>query len=64
MYLVQLGREMNLPVDTLVEGMTVAVGAFKSGWEVDVINTMTGEVMVSLRDGEVPYFSTSIHEVV
>ena len=64
MYLVQLGREINLPVDTLVEGMTAAVNAFKVGWEVDVINTMTGEVMVSLRDGKVPYFSTSIHEVV
>lgn len=64
MYLVQLGREFILPVDTLVEGMTVAVDAFKSGWEVDVINLMTGEIMVSLRDGEVPYFSTSIHEVI
>ena len=64
MYLVQLGREFVLPMDTIVEGMTVAVNAFKSGWEVDVINTMTGEVMVSLRDGKVPYFSTSIHEVV
>ena len=63
MYVVQLGRKFMLPVDTLVEGMTVAVGAFKSGWEVDVINTMTGEVMVSLRDAEIPYFSTSIHEV-
>lgn len=64
MYVVQLGREFMLPVDTLVEGMTVAVGAFKSGWEVDVINTMTGEVMVSLQDGEVPYFSMGIHEVI
>lgn len=64
MYLVQLGREFILPVDTLVEGMTVAVGAFKSGWEVDVINPMTGEIMVSFRDGEIPYFSTSIHEVI
>ena len=64
MSLVQLGREFILPVDTLVEGMTVAVGAFKSGWEVDVINPMTGEIMVSLRDAEVPYFSTSIHEVI
>ena len=64
MYVIQLGREFMLPVDTLVEGMTVAIGAFKSGWEVDVINTMTGEVMVSLRDGEIPYFSTSIHEVI
>ena len=64
MYLVRFGREFVLSVDTIVEGMTVAVGAFKSGWEVDVINTMTGEVMVSLRDAEVPYFSTSIHEVI
>ena len=64
MYLVQLGKEFILPVDTIVEGMTVAVGAFKSGWEVDVINSMTGEIMVSLQDGEVPYFSTGIHEVI
>ena len=64
MYLVNIGREYMLPVDTLVEGMTVAVGAFKSGWEVNVINTMTGEVMVSLSDAEVPYFSTGIHEVI
>ena len=64
MYVVQLGREFMLPVDTLVEGMTVAVGACKSGGEVDVINTMTGEVRVSLRDAEVPYFSTGIHEVI
>ena len=64
MYLVQLEREINLPVDTLIEGMTAAVNAFKVGWEVDVINVTTGEVMLSFRDGEVPYFSTSIHEVV
>lgn len=64
MYLVQLGKEFSLPVDTIVEGMAVAVGAFKSGWEVDVINTTTGEVMVSLQDGEIPYFSTGIHEVI
>ena len=64
MYLVQLGREFVLPMDTIVGGMTVAVDAFKSGWEVDVINSTTGEVMVSLRDGEVPYFSSSIHEVI
>ena len=63
MYLVQLGKEFVLLVDTIVEGMKVAVGAFKSGWEVDVVNIITGEVMVSLRDGVVPYFSTSIHEV-
>ena len=64
MYLVQLGRESVLTMDTLVEGITVAVDAFKSGWEVDVINTMTGEVMVSLRDSKIPYFSTNIHEVI
>ena len=64
MYLVQLGKDFVLPMDTIVEGMTVAVNAFKSGWEVDVINSTTGEVMVSLRDGEVPYFASSIHEVI
>lgn len=64
MYLVQLGQEFVLPMNTIVEGMTVAVDAFKAGWEVDVINSMTGEVMVSLRDGKVPYFSASIKEVI
>ena len=64
MYLVQLGREFTLRVDTIVEGMSIAVGVFKSGWEVDIVNSMTGEIMVSLRDGEVPYFSTGIHEVI
>ena len=64
MYLVKLGREFTLSVDTLVEGMSIAVNAFKLGWGVDVINTMTGEVMVSLSDEEAPYFSTSIHEVI
>ena len=64
MYLVQLGREFTLRVDTIVEGMSIAVEVFKSGWEVDVVNTMTGEILVSFRDGEVPYFSTSIHEII
>ena len=63
MYLVQLGREFVLPVATIVEGITVAVGAFKSGWEVDVIKSITSDVIVSMRVAEVPYFSTSIHEV-
>lgn len=64
MYLVKLEREYNLPVDTFIEGLTVAVGAYKLGWKVDLVNTMTGEILVSLRDGEIPYFSTSIHEVI
>ena len=64
MYLVRLGREFLLPTDSLVEGMAIAVDAFKHDWEVDVINSTTGEVMLSLRDSEMPYFSTSIHEVV
>ena len=64
MYLVLLGRDFILPMDTIIDGMTVAVDAFKSGWEVDVINSMTGEVMLSLRDRKVPYFSSRIHEVI
>ena len=63
MYLVQLGREDFLTADLLVDAMKIAVSGYKYGWEVDVINTTTGEVMVSLRDGVDPYFSTAIHEV-
>lgn len=64
MYLVMLGLEFVVPVDTLTEGMSLAVDAFKNGWETDIINPFTGEIMVSLRDGETPYFSTAIHEIV
>ena len=64
MYLVLLGRDFILPMDTIIDGMTVAVDAFKSGWEVDVINSTTGEVMLSLRDRKVPYFSSSIHKII
>lgn len=63
MYLVMLGLEFVVPVDTLTQGMSLAVDAFKNGWETDIINPFTGEIMVSLRDGETPYFSTAIHEV-
>lgn len=64
MYLVQLGREFALPMSTIVNAMAIAVDAFKNGWEVDVINTDTGEVMVSLRDGVTPYFASTIHEII
>lgn len=64
MYLVQLGREFTLPMSTIVNAMAIAVDAFKNGWEVDVINTTTGEVMVSLRDGVTPYFASTIREVI
>ena len=64
MYLVQLGLEYVVPVDTLTQGMSLAVDAFKNGWETDIINLFTGEIMVSLRDGKTPYFSTAIHEIV
>ena len=64
MYLVKLGRNITLPLDTLTDGMATAISAFKAGWEVDVTNATTGEVMLRLRDGEVPCFSTSIHEVI
>ena len=63
MYLVQLGRNITLPLDTLTDSMATAISAFKADWEVDVVNATTGELMLSLRDGKVPYFSTSIHEV-
>ena len=64
MYLVHLGTEFVLPMSTIVNAMIIAVDAFKNGWEVDVINSTTGEVMVSLRDGKSPYFSEGIHEVI
>ena len=63
MYLVTFGREYSTIVDSLVQAITFAVDAFKNEWEVDVINISTGEIMVSLRDNKMPYFSNAIKEV-
>ena len=63
MYLVTFGREYSTIFDSLVQAITFAVDAFKNEWEVDVINISTGEIMVSLRDNKIPYFSNAIKEV-
>ena len=62
MYLINFGREYSTIVNSLVQAITVAVNAFKNEWEVDVINISTGEIMVSLRDNKMPYFSNAIKE--
>ena len=63
MYLINYGGECSTIVNSLVQAITFAVDAFKSEWEVDVINILTGEIMVSLRDNKMPYFSNAIKEV-
>ena len=63
MYLATFGREYSTIFDSLVQAITFAVDAFKNEWEVDVINISTGEIMVSLRDNKMPYFSNAIKEV-
>lgn len=63
MYLINFGREYSIITNSLTQAIMLAVYAFKNEWEVDVINTLTGEVMVDLRDNEIPYFSSSIKEV-
>ena len=63
MYLINFGKEYSIIVDSLVQAITSAVDAFKKEWEVDVINISTGEIMVSLRDNKMPYFSNAIKEV-
>lgn len=63
MYLINFGKEYSTTVNSLVQAITFAVNAFKNEWEVDVINTYTGEIMVSLRDNKMPYFSNAIKEV-
>ena len=63
MYLIDFGREYSTIVNSLVQAITFAVDAFKNEWEVDVINIVTGEIMVSLRDNKTPYFSNAIKEV-
>ena len=63
MYLINYGREYSTVVDSFVKALIFAVDAFKNEWEVDVINILTGEIMVSLRDNKMPYFSNAIKEV-
>ena len=63
MYLINFGREYSIIVDSLVHAITFAVDAIKNEWEIDVINISTGEIMVSLRDNKMPYFSNAIKEV-
>ena len=63
MYLINYGREYSTVVDSFVKALIFAVDAFKNEWEVDVINISTGEIMVSLRDNKMPYFSNAIKEV-
>ena len=63
MYLINYGGECSTVVDSFVKALIFAVDAFKNEWEVDVINILTGEIMVSLRDNKMPYFSNAIKEV-
>ena len=63
MYLIKLGRDITLSTDTLVKGLAIAVTAFKEGWELDIINSFTDEIIVRLRDHEAPYFSANIYEI-
>ena len=63
MYLINYGREYSTVVDSFIKALAFAIEAFKNEWEVDVINVSTGEIMVSLRDNKMPYFSNAIKEV-
>ena len=63
MYLINYGREYSTVVDSFIKALAFAIEAFKNDWEVDIINISTGEIMVSLRDNKMPYFSNTIKEV-
>ena len=63
MYLINYGREYSTVVDSFIKALAFAIEAFKIDWEVDIINISTGEIMVSLRDNKIPYFSNAIKEV-
>ena len=63
MYLINYGRESSTVVDSFIKALAFAIEAFKNDWEVDIINISTGEIMVSLRDNKMPYFSNAIKEV-
>ena len=63
MYLIKLGREKTLSADTLIKALAIAITSFKEGWELDIINSFTDEIIVSLRDHKAPYFSPNIYEI-
>ena len=59
-----LGQELKIVSSTLTEAFSIAIQAYKTGYEVDVINTNTGEVILALRDNDAPYIADCVHEVI
>lgn len=60
MYEVKIGRAISFIFHTAKESFALAVSSAAQGYEVDVISTLTGEVIFSYRDGEPPYIASCV----
>lgn len=50
MYQLNLGMELVTFASTTKDAFEMAVSAYRQGWEVTVVSTVTGEILMMLRD--------------
>lgn len=60
MYTVRIGREHTYTVMTVSEAFELAIDYFRHGAECDVVSEATGEVVMMLRDYDLPHVSKDI----
>lgn len=60
MYTVKIGCEHSYTVTTVKEAFELAIDYFRHGAECDVISNVTGEVVLILRDHDLPYIAEDI----
>lgn len=63
MYLLKTKEDLQMCGNDLSEMMCVAIDMNKHGYECDIINTTTGEVIMSLEEKKQPYISSCVHEI-
>ena len=60
MYTVSVGLEHKYTVSTVKEAFELAIDYFKYGAECDIVSELTGEVLLILRDHDLPYVAEAI----
>ena len=63
MYLLKTKEDLQMCGNELSEMMCVAIDMSRHGYECDIINTTTGEVIMSLEEKKPPYISSCVHEI-
>lgn len=60
MFTLKIGTEREYVLNTIKEAFELAIDYFKGGAECDIVSNITGEVMLSLRDHDLPYVSSCV----